>query len=144
MWKLRNDQTVSSFAKMRDELSFFARAETGTIVRFAQPAPQFGYEFRRTTCKCADLRARLTMADGTRPIGDMNRDEICGILALRAVSRLTIHCRATTIEDHLETKIGIGDAALRAREARKDALALAAQVLDRFEQIAAPDQVRRI
>ena len=84
------------------------------------------------------------MTDGTRPIGDMNRDEICGILALRAVSRLTIHCRATTVEDHFETKVGVRDPALRAREACEDALALAAQVLDCFEQVAAPDQMSRI
>jgi hypothetical protein len=74
----------------------------------------------------------------------MNRDKIRGALALRAIARLTIHCRARPVEDHFEAKIGIRDAALRSCEAGEDALALAAQVLDRFEKVAAPDQVSRI
>ena len=84
------------------------------------------------------------MTDRTRSIGNMSRDEVRGILALRAVARLTIHCRAGTIEDYLEAKIGVRDAALRTREACEDALAFAAQVLDRFEKVAAPDQESRI
>ena len=84
------------------------------------------------------------MTNGSHAIGNVNRDKIRGILALRAVARLTIDGRAGTVEDHLEAKIGVRDAALRPNEPREDALALAAQVLDRFEQVAAPDQVSRI
>jgi hypothetical protein len=74
----------------------------------------------------------------------MNRDEVRGILALRAIARFTVDCRAGTIEDHFKAKIGVHDATLRPGEACEDALALAAQVLDRFEKVAAPDQVSRI
>ena len=84
------------------------------------------------------------MTDRTRPVGDMNRDKIRGVLALRAVARLTVDCRAGTVEDHLEAKVGVHDAALRSGETCEDALALAAQVLDRFEQVAAPYQESRI
>ena len=84
------------------------------------------------------------MTDWTGPIGDMNRDKIRGVLALRAVTRLTIHCRAGTIEDHFEAKISVHNAALRPREACENAVALAAQIFDRFEKITAPDQVSRI
>jgi hypothetical protein len=38
----------------------------------------------------------------------------------------------------------VHDATLRPGEACEDALALAAQVLDCFEKVAAPDQVSRI
>ena len=69
---------------------------------------------------------------------------IRGILALRAIARLTVHCRAGTIEDDFEAKIVVDNAPLRARKACEDALALAPQVLDRLEQIAAPDQKSRI
>jgi hypothetical protein len=74
----------------------------------------------------------------------MYRYCIRGILALRAIARLTVHCRAGTIEDDFEAKIAVDNAPLRARKACKDALALAAQVLDRFEQVAAPDHDSRI
>ncbi len=84
------------------------------------------------------------MTDRTSPVGDMNRDRVRGILALGAIARLAVHGRAGAVEDHFQAKIGIHDAALRPREPCEDALALAAQVLDRFEQVAAPDQRNRI
>ena len=129
---------------MRDEFGFLARAETRAIVSLVEPAPQFGDEFCRTPRERANFRAGLTVTDRASSVGDMNRDKIRGILALGAVARLAIHRRAGTVEDHLEAQIGIHDAALRAREAREDALALSAQVLDRLEQIAASDQESRI
>jgi hypothetical protein len=86
----------------------------------------------------------LTVTDRTSPVGNLNRDKIRRILALRAVTRFAVNGGAGTVEDHFEAQVGIHDAAIRAREARKDALALAPQVLDRFEQIAAPCQDSRI
>ncbi len=59
-----------------------------------KPATKFCDQLRGTTRERADLRAGLTVTDGTCPVGDVNRDEIRGILALRAVARLTIHGRA--------------------------------------------------
>jgi len=84
------------------------------------------------------------VTDRTCPVGDLNRDKIRGTLALRAITRLAVNGGAGTVEDHLEAQVGVHDAALRAREACEDALALAPQVLDRFEQIAAPCQDSRI
>jgi hypothetical protein len=129
---------------MRDEFSFFARAKTRSIVSLSQPPPKFCDQLVRTSRERANLTARLTVTDRTCSVGNLNGDEIRGVLALRAVARLTIHCRARTIEDHLEAKIGVRDAAIRPREACEDALALAAQVLDRFEQVAAAGQESRI
>jgi hypothetical protein len=86
----------------------------------------------------------LTVTNRTRPVRDMNRDEIRGALALRAITRLTVDCRTQTIEDHLEAKVRVHDATLRSGETCEDALALAAQVLDCFKQIAAPYQESRI
>jgi len=141
---LRNEQTVSSVVEVCDEVGFLACVETGTIVRFAKPATKFSYQLRRTTSERADLCAGLPVTDRTCAVGNVNRDEIRGILALRAVARLTIHGRTGTVEDDFEAKIGVGDATLRPCEPREDALALAPQVLDRLEQVAAPDQVSRI
>jgi hypothetical protein len=74
----------------------------------------------------------------------MHRDKIRGVLALRAVARLTVHCCARTIEDYFEAKVGVYDATIRPGEACEDALTLAAQILDCFEKVAAADQVSRI
>ena len=143
-WNLRDEQAFRRIAKMRDEFGFFASAETRAIVRLVEPAPKFGDELGRPPRERANLRAGLSVTDRTRPVGNMHRYCIRGILALRAIARLTIHRRAGTIEDDFEAKVGVHNAALRAREACEDALALAAQVLDRFEQVAAPDQESRI
>ena len=129
---------------MRDEFGFFAGAETCPIVSLTEPAPELGDELRRPARKRANFRARLTVTDRTRPVGDMNGDKIRCILALRAVTRLTIHGRAGTVEDDLEAEISVRDAGLRAGEACEDALALAPQVFDRFEQVAVLDQEARI
>jgi hypothetical protein len=129
---------------MCDQLGLVSSAETRAIVGFAESAPKFGDEFRRPARQRANFRACLPVTYGPRPVGYMNRDSVRGALALRAVARLTIHGGARTIEDDFEAQIGVHNAALRAREACEDTFAFAAQVLDRFEQVAAPDQVSRI
>ena len=143
-WNLRNEQSFRRIAKMRDQFGFSASAEARSIVRLVESAPEFGDELGWPPCERANLRAGLTVTDRPRPIGNMYRHCIRGILALRAIARLTVHSRAGTIEHDFEAKIAVYNAALRAREACEDALALATQVLDRFEQVAAPDQESRI
>ena len=137
-------QAFRRVAEVRYQFGFFACAETRAIVGLPESAPQFADEFGRTACERANLRTGLAVADRTGPVGDLNRNKIRGILALRAVAWFAIHRGAGTVEDHFEAKISVIDAALRAREAREDALALAPQVLDRFEQVAAPNQESRI
>ena len=110
---------------MRDEFRLLACAEARASVSLVEPAPQFRDKFHRTSRERADFRAGLTVADRARPIGNVNGDRVRGILALRAVARLTIHRRAGTVEDHLEAQIGVHDAALRSREAGEDAFTLA-------------------
>src|SRR5208337_4773425 len=129
---------------MCDQFGLPSSAEPGAIVGFIESAPKFGDELRRTPRERADFRARLPVTDRARPVGYMNRDSVRGVLALGAVTRFTIHGCSGPIENDFEAKIGVHDAALRAREACEDALAFAAQVLDRFEQVAAPDQESRI
>src|SRR5208282_3826956 len=143
-WNWRDQKPLRRVAEVSDDLGFFAGVETRAVISLVEPAPQFCYELSRPARERAYLGASLPVTNRTRPVGDMSRDRVCRTLALGAVARFTIHGGAGTIENDFEAKIGVHDSALRARESRKDPLALAAQVLDRFEQVAAPDQVSRI
>src|SRR5260370_4573119 len=80
------------------------------------------------------------MADRYRAVANVHRNRESPPLALGAIARLSANCGATAVEDHFSAKVGIDEAPISASKAREDALALAAQVFNRLEQIAARHQ----
>src|SRR5215469_1825714 len=140
-WRNRTDeQTLCRIAEVSEQFRLPASTESRAIVCLVESAPHFRNQLRRAARERADFRAGLAVADGARLVCDAYGNKVRRVLALRAVARFAIHRGSGTIEDNLETKIRVDGAAPGACEARKDALALAPQVLDRFEQVAARRQ----